>query len=161
MAEPMHPVDLLEETLESYLIYSGRHADIRQWLLEQNKRIHDNGIKVNDSLGHPADEYIRSSELRARWLLGSLRDIFLSDLRGMQMIATVGPWAAEAKKALIAAGIIADDGDPSLPRMEPAKGRAAGQGYSQAIAVDEVAKHADQWANALKKHKTSTNETAS
>ena len=151
----MNPVDLLKETLEHYLTFGG--SDIREWLLEENKRLHDEGIKVNDSLGLPAAEYVRSPELRARWLLGGLRGIFLADTRGVQLIVMVGRWAAEAKKALIVAGVLEDDGDPSEPPLvvEMAKGRSVGQGYAHVIAADEVLKHKDQWADALQKYQDS------
>lgn len=141
----MNPVDLLKETLEHYLTFGG--SDIREWLLEENKRLHTEGIKVNDSLGLPAAEYVRSPELRARWLLGGLRGIFLADTRGVQLIVMVGRWAAEAKKALILAGVtIENDPEPTeLANM-----------LAQPTTVDsivaDVLEHKDQWADALQKY---------
>lgn len=135
----MTPVDLLKETLAHYLTFGG--SDIREWLLEENKRLHDEGIKVNDSIGHPADEYVRSAELRARWLLGGLRGIFLADTRGVQLVTMIGRWAAEAKKGLILAGEIEDDGDPTEPPLLDHAG--------------SILKYRDQWANALKKYEDS------
>ena len=92
----MDAVQELKKTLERYSTIGP--GNIRDFLHAENTRISEIGVTVGDSARLPAENYLRSPDLGARFLLGQLRDIFVSDLRGELLIVTMGVWMAETVK---------------------------------------------------------------
>lgn len=94
----MDAVEQLKDTFERLLEFKG--DSLTDFLFVENDKLETVGIKVGDSLGLEPEEYVRSTDTRARWLLGQLRDTYLTDTRGVQLGVVLKAWSKMAYQTI-------------------------------------------------------------
>lgn len=96
----MNSLQELNTTFNNFKKITDRDA-LADFLGDENKRLEDLDIQVNDSAGLPVERYADDPVLAARLFLGQIRTMATTDVGAMDKIGALLNWAEFVGKLLM------------------------------------------------------------